>query len=144
MYNIFTLHVVSSPTCSHVAAARSLNQGQTFCRIPLFSSPQHNALYHRETASQNSKFCLFPFTSYIHSIVLDRALAFLTGFMIVRYIRCEVISPTINLVLATWYDHQGHLQTPPSGGAGETRVRNMAAEFCRRALIVLVGFFNMP
>jgi ABC-type antimicrobial peptide transport system permease subunit len=32
---------------------------------------------------------------------LDRALASLTGFMIVRYVRCEVISPTINLVLAT-------------------------------------------
>jgi hypothetical protein len=38
---------------------------------------------------------------YIHTIALDRALASLTGFMIVRYIRCGVISPTINLVLAT-------------------------------------------
>jgi hypothetical protein len=38
---------------------------------------------------------------YIHSIALDRALASLTGFMIVRYIRCGVISPTINLILAT-------------------------------------------
>jgi hypothetical protein len=47
--------------------------------------------------------------TYIHSITLDRALASLTGFMIYRYIRCGVISPTINLVLATWYDHQGHL-----------------------------------
>jgi hypothetical protein len=33
---------------------------------------------------------------------------------------------------------------PSSSEAGETRVRNMAAEFCRRASIVLVGFFNMP
>jgi hypothetical protein len=32
---------------------------------------------------------------------LDRALAYLTGFMIVRYIQCLVISPTINLVLVT-------------------------------------------
>jgi hypothetical protein len=39
--------------------------------------------------------------TYIHSIALDRALASLTGFMMVRYIRCGVISPTINLVLAT-------------------------------------------
>jgi hypothetical protein len=31
-----------------------------------------------------------------------------------------------------------------SSEAGETRVRNMAAEFCRRVRIVLVGFFNMP
>jgi hypothetical protein len=31
-----------------------------------------------------------------------------------------------------------------SSEAGETRVRNMAAEFCRRAPIVLVGFFNVP
>jgi hypothetical protein len=31
-----------------------------------------------------------------------------------------------------------------SSEAGETRVRNMAAEFCRRGPIVLVGFFNMP
>jgi hypothetical protein len=38
---------------------------------------------------------------YIHSIALDRALASLTGFMIVRYTRCGVISPTINLDLAT-------------------------------------------
>jgi hypothetical protein len=38
---------------------------------------------------------------YIHSIVLDRALASLTGFLIVRYVRCVVISPTINPVQAT-------------------------------------------
>jgi hypothetical protein len=38
---------------------------------------------------------------YIHSIALDRALASLTGFMVVGYVRCGVISPTINLVLAT-------------------------------------------
>jgi hypothetical protein len=31
-----------------------------------------------------------------------------------------------------------------SSEAGETRARNMAAEFCRRAPIVFVGFFNMP
>jgi hypothetical protein len=39
--------------------------------------------------------------THIHSIALDRALASLTGFLIVRYIRCGVISPTIYLVLAT-------------------------------------------
>jgi hypothetical protein len=33
---------------------------------------------------------------------------------------------------------------PSSSKAGETRVRNMAAEFCRRVPIMLVGFFNMP
>jgi hypothetical protein len=32
---------------------------------------------------------------------LNRALASLTGFMMVRYVRCGVISPTINLVLVT-------------------------------------------
>jgi hypothetical protein len=31
-----------------------------------------------------------------------------------------------------------------SGEADEIRVRNMATEFCRRASIMLVGFFNMP
>jgi hypothetical protein len=36
------------------------------------------------------------------------------------------------------------IRLPYSSEAGETRVRNMAAEFCRRAPIVLVGFFNMP
>jgi hypothetical protein len=36
------------------------------------------------------------------------------------------------------------IRLPSSGEAGETQVRNMAAEFCRRAPIVLVGFFNMP
>jgi hypothetical protein len=49
-----------------------------------------------------------------HSIVLDRALASLSGFMIIRYIRCGVISRTINLVLATWYDHQEHLLAKPT------------------------------
>jgi hypothetical protein len=39
--------------------------------------------------------------TYIHSIALDRALASLSGFMIVWYVQCGVISPTINLVLAT-------------------------------------------
>jgi hypothetical protein len=54
------------------------------------------------------------FQTYMHSIALDRALASFTGFMIVRYIRCGVISPTIKLVLATWYDHQGHLLAKPA------------------------------
>jgi hypothetical protein len=36
------------------------------------------------------------------------------------------------------------IRLPSSSEAGEMRVRNMAAEFCRRASIVLVGFFNMP
>jgi hypothetical protein len=36
------------------------------------------------------------------------------------------------------------IRLPSSSEPGETRVRNMAAEFCRRAPIVLVGFFNMP
>jgi hypothetical protein len=36
------------------------------------------------------------------------------------------------------------IRLPYNSEAGETRVRNMAAEFCRRAPIVLVGFFNMP
>jgi hypothetical protein len=36
-----------------------------------------------------------------HNIALDRALASLTGFLIFRCIRCGVISPTIDLVLAT-------------------------------------------
>jgi hypothetical protein len=53
-----------------------------------------------------NKMCVY---IYIHSIALDRTLASLKGFLIVRYIRCGVISPTIYLVLATWYDHQGHL-----------------------------------
>jgi hypothetical protein len=35
------------------------------------------------------------------------------------------------------------IRLPSSSEAGETRVRNMA-DFCRRAPIVLVGFFNMP
>jgi hypothetical protein len=35
------------------------------------------------------------------------------------------------------------IRLPSSSEAGETRVRNMAAEFCRRVPIVLVGFFNM-
>jgi hypothetical protein len=35
------------------------------------------------------------------------------------------------------------IRLPSSSEAGESRVRNMA-EFCRRASIVLVGFFNMP
>jgi hypothetical protein len=33
---------------------------------------------------------------------------------------------------------------PSTSEAGETRVRNMAAEFCRRAPNVLVWFFYMP
>jgi hypothetical protein len=36
------------------------------------------------------------------------------------------------------------IRLPSSSEAGETRVRNMAAEFCRRSSIVLVGFFYMP
>jgi hypothetical protein len=36
------------------------------------------------------------------------------------------------------------IRLPSSSEAGETRVRNMADEFCRRTPIVLVGFFNMP
>jgi hypothetical protein len=36
------------------------------------------------------------------------------------------------------------IRLPSSSEAGKTRVRNMAAEFCRRAPIVLVGFFYMP
>jgi hypothetical protein len=36
------------------------------------------------------------------------------------------------------------IRLPSSSEAGETRVRNMAAEFCRRSPIVLVGFFYMP
>jgi hypothetical protein len=36
------------------------------------------------------------------------------------------------------------IRLPSSSEAGETRVRNMAAEFCRGVPIVLVGFFNMP
>jgi hypothetical protein len=36
------------------------------------------------------------------------------------------------------------IRLPSSSKEGETRVRNMAAEFCRRVPIVLVGFFNMP
>jgi hypothetical protein len=36
------------------------------------------------------------------------------------------------------------IRLPSSSEAGETRVRNMAAEFCLRVPIVLVGFFNMP
>jgi hypothetical protein len=36
------------------------------------------------------------------------------------------------------------IRLPFSSEAGETRVRNMAAEFCRRAPIVLVEFFYMP
>jgi hypothetical protein len=36
------------------------------------------------------------------------------------------------------------IRLPSSSEGGETRVRNMAAEFWRRAPIVLVGFFNMP
>jgi hypothetical protein len=35
------------------------------------------------------------------------------------------------------------IRLPSSSEAGETRVRNMT-EFCRRVLIVLVGFFYMP
>jgi hypothetical protein len=35
------------------------------------------------------------------------------------------------------------IRLPSSSEAGETQVRNMA-EFCRRALIVFVGFFYMP
>jgi hypothetical protein len=33
---------------------------------------------------------------------------------------------------------------PSSSEATETRVRNIAAEFFRRAPVALVGFFNMP
>jgi hypothetical protein len=36
------------------------------------------------------------------------------------------------------------IRLPSSSEAGETRVRNMATEFCRRVPIVLAGFFNMP
>jgi hypothetical protein len=36
------------------------------------------------------------------------------------------------------------IRLPYSSEAGEMRVRNMAAEFCRRAPIMLVGFFYMP
>jgi hypothetical protein len=36
------------------------------------------------------------------------------------------------------------IRLPSSSEAGETQVKNMATEFCRRTLIVLVGFFNMP
>jgi hypothetical protein len=36
------------------------------------------------------------------------------------------------------------IRLPSSSEEGETRVRKMAAKFCRRAPIVLVGFFYMP
>jgi hypothetical protein len=52
--------------------------------------------------------------TYIQSIALDRAFVSLMGFLIDRYIWCGVISPTLYLVLATWYDHQGHLLAKPA------------------------------
>jgi hypothetical protein len=55
--------------------------------------------------------CSMCIPSYIHSIALDRASASLTGFLIFRYIRCGVISPTINLILVTWYNHQYSIQS---------------------------------
>jgi hypothetical protein len=56
-----------------------------------------------------------------------------------RYITMWVISSIIKLVLVILIQPPG----TSSSEAGETRVRNMAAEFCLRASIVLVGFFNM-
>jgi hypothetical protein len=51
--------------------------------------------------------------TYIHSIALDRAFSFPYGFHD-RYFRCGVIRTTMNLILATWYDHQGHLLAKPA------------------------------
>jgi hypothetical protein len=62
-------------------------------------------------------------------IIINGATASLMGFVTIRYITMWVISPTINLVLVI-------LIQPPetsSSEAGETRVRNMAAEFCLQA-----------
>jgi hypothetical protein len=88
---------------------------------------------------------------YIHSIALDRALASLASFMIVRYIRCGVISPTINLVLATWYDHQGHLLAKPADttswrsrwNAGEKHGRWILPTSTYRACRVLLHAVNL-
>jgi hypothetical protein len=83
------------------------------------------------------------------SVVLQPGLGLglpLRVFVMVKYVRCEVISPTINLVLDILIRPPRNLLAKPadSGEAGDTRARNMAAEFCRRASIMLVGFLNMP
>jgi hypothetical protein len=67
----------------------------------------------------------------------SRALASLTGFVTVKYVTMWVISPTINLVLVILIQppetSSGGATIDISSEAGETRVRNMAAEFCLRA-----------
>jgi hypothetical protein len=90
-------------------------------------------------------------TTYIHSIALDRAFASLTGFLIVRYIRCGVISPTIYLVLAIWYDHHGHLLAKPADttwwqsrwNAGEKHGRWILPTSTYRAHRVLLHAVNL-
>jgi hypothetical protein len=93
---------------------------------------------------------IFQFSTYIHSIVLNRALASLAGFLIVRYIRCGVISPTIYLVLAIWYDHQGHLLAKPADtwwqsrlNAGEKRGRWILPTSICLARSVLLHAINL-
>jgi hypothetical protein len=89
--------------------------------------------------------------TYIHSIALDRALTSLWGFLIVRYIRCGIISPTIYLVLATWYDHQGHLLAKPADttwwrnrwNAGEKHGRWILPTSTYRARRVLLHAVNL-
>jgi hypothetical protein len=51
----------------------------------------------------------------------------LRAFVMVMYVRCEVISPTINLILVILIrppETSVSKASRPSGEAGETRVRN--------------------
>jgi hypothetical protein len=69
-----------------------------------------------------------------------RALASLTGFMIVNSTKC------VTWFYTPWFRHQRHLVVTTRDSIGEAGKHRweMAAEFCRQAPSVLVGFFYMP
>jgi hypothetical protein len=72
----------------------------------------------------------------------DRALASLTGFMIF-IVRCGLSAPR-STWFYTWFSHQRHLVVITRDSSAEAGKHGweMAAEFCRRVPIVLVGFFT--
>jgi hypothetical protein len=76
----------------------------------------------------------------------DRALASLTGFMIV-IVRCGLSAPRSTWFYTPWFSHQRHpvVTTRDSSGEAGKHGWEMAAEFCLRGIFfMLVGFFYMP
>jgi hypothetical protein len=66
-------------------------------------------------------------------------------FSVVCFFVCSLFNDAFQYLRLYSVDFYSSLiRLPSSSKAGGTRVRNLAAEFCRRAPIMLVGFFTVP